>query len=76
MTSGGIARQRTKKHSQRGNPKMAAFKVPDGALDWCRPDSHALSGLNKSNHFRWESTPISQNALLLLVSGKMSPKLT
>ena len=39
-------------------------------------DPPASSGLNKSNHFRLEFTPISQNALLLLVSGKMCPKLT
>ena len=41
-------------------------------IDWCHPDSPATSGLNKGSHFRLESTPISQNALLLLVSGKMS----
>ena len=44
-------------------------------LDWCHPHSPASSGLNKSSHFRWEFTPISQNALLLLVSGNMSPNL-
>ena len=35
----------------------------------------ASSGLNKGNHFRLEFHPISHyKALLLLVSGKMSPK--
>ena len=50
--------------------------VSTSPVDWCCPNSPASSGLNKSSHFRWESTPISQNALLLLVSGKMSPKFT
>ena len=36
-------------------------------------DSPASLGLNKSNYFRWESTLISQNALLLLVSGMNVP---
>ena len=47
--------------------------------DRCRlvlTDSPASLGLNKSNQFRLKSTPLSQNALLLLVSGKMSPNLT
>ena len=48
----------------------------DIAIDWCHPNSPASLGMNKSSHFRWESTPISQNALLLLVSGKVFPKLT
>ena len=28
---------------------------------------------DKSSHFRWNFTPISQNALFLLVSGNISP---
>ena len=38
-------------------------------------DSPASSGLNKGNHFRLEFPPISQDALFLLVSGKMGAKL-
>ena len=55
---------------------LAVAAITTVGLDWSRPDSPASLGLNKGSHFRWESTPISQNTLLLLVSGKMSPKIT
>ena len=58
-----------------GNAVCVHANVSPISLEWCHL-THASSGLNKSSHFKLEFQPISQNALLLLVSRKMSPKLT
>ena len=39
-------------------------------------NSYTLPEQNKGTHCRLEFRPISQNALLLLVSGKVSPNIT